>query len=773
MKWSLRAFALENGMVRTGLTILIIATVVCCATLFAQSPSAQEPADLKMELRSATGSNRFQLGEVIPVEVLISSSAPNRYLEPCKMFWEGCFGYPQCRFETRWSLDVTPGTGWTDIGWHGCGAMSGPTFEVKSSDLTMEPEKYAYTLTNRFRFDSPGMYTVRLSLTVGLDDETNQLRTRENPTAKHDSVSKMAEMVLEIVPAGDAWKTTALAQGMTAWTANPPPYVNPPSPEFLKYQQDKNTFCNLGTPEAAVAFVGLLSRGIDTRHCLDINPNKEAAQTEMRRLLVDPNVGVRAIYFGEYTKLMSSTEGAPGAGSAVSPQVANDVRDKLFASLPKKTPEAMIVSLETVLRNPMSGYWIRPGSEYDLREPYSPEVIAMTAANFDRLSKETQAALLDREWNHVRSSLMLPVVRREADKGNGQALLDWQELDPVPATSFMRAEVLRSAPRFSSLYIRLPDESLPAQEQQMATNFVALSTPRELIAEATLLHRFATRATLPGVLPFIDQHLAQWPCEVQIPVLAYLLKVSPDDARPRVEQVLKTTRPGYCPQGAFLSSLGFMQTNPVLEVLAVRQLEDRSPLADDAAEYLRKFGSAAMKPVVWEQLSRWHKKYVESGAELRMKNGASTQDDYPLYQLDSRLREAYVNAHGWTLSPEDVSNLSNVLGDKKTAEQLACTFSCGSQLSVGPEPGNYYVYGRVKDPVYPPANRVDYLTTTEPYQYQINQYGCRDLKDLEQKLLQFPAGSKFSFAHTGSGQDVGDWAAISALLRSHGYAVGN
>src|ERR1700678_396298 len=115
MKWSLRAFALENGMVRTGLTILIIATVVCCATLFAQSPSAQEPADLKMELRSATGSNRFQLGEVIPVEVLISSSAPNRYLEPCKMFWEGCFGYPQCRFETRWSLDVTPGTGWTDI----------------------------------------------------------------------------------------------------------------------------------------------------------------------------------------------------------------------------------------------------------------------------------------------------------------------------------------------------------------------------------------------------------------------------------------------------------------------------------------------------------------------------------------------------------------------------------------------------------------------------------------------------------------------------------
>jgi hypothetical protein len=46
-------------------------------------------------------SNRFQLGEVIPLEVLISSSTPNRYLEPCKMFWESCFGYPQCRYVTK------------------------------------------------------------------------------------------------------------------------------------------------------------------------------------------------------------------------------------------------------------------------------------------------------------------------------------------------------------------------------------------------------------------------------------------------------------------------------------------------------------------------------------------------------------------------------------------------------------------------------------------------------------------------------------------------
>jgi hypothetical protein len=81
-------------MLRTSLAALIFAAAFGCSPLFAQDSSAKEPVDLKVELRSATGSNRFQLGEVIPLEVLISSSTPNRYLEPCKMFWESCFGYP-------------------------------------------------------------------------------------------------------------------------------------------------------------------------------------------------------------------------------------------------------------------------------------------------------------------------------------------------------------------------------------------------------------------------------------------------------------------------------------------------------------------------------------------------------------------------------------------------------------------------------------------------------------------------------------------------------
>ena len=134
---------------------------------------------------------------------------------------------------------------------------------------------------------------------------------------------------------------------------------------------------------------------------------------------------------------------------------------------------------------------------------------------------------------------MLPVVRRRAQVGDGQALLRWADLDAAGATAFMRVEVMRPMPRFSSFYLRLPEASLPDQKKQIASNFIALTQPADLVRSATLLHRYATRSVLPIVMPFIDSKLDGWYCLVQLPVVAYPLKVAPEDAAPRVEQVLR------------------------------------------------------------------------------------------------------------------------------------------------------------------------------------------------------------------------------------------
>ena len=85
-----------------------------------------------------------------------------------------------------------------------------------------------------------------------------------------------------------------------------------PSPEYTHYQQEKDALCNLGTPEAALALAGLLSHGIDVTHCLKINSNKDVDKAEMRRLLVDPDVGVRPIFFAAYARLLSPGPAKPG-----------------------------------------------------------------------------------------------------------------------------------------------------------------------------------------------------------------------------------------------------------------------------------------------------------------------------------------------------------------------------------------------------------------------------------------------------------------------------
>ena len=52
-------------MIRSRFAYLSFAIAVCPPLLLGQQPVAKQPSDLQVLLRSATGSNRFQIGEVI------------------------------------------------------------------------------------------------------------------------------------------------------------------------------------------------------------------------------------------------------------------------------------------------------------------------------------------------------------------------------------------------------------------------------------------------------------------------------------------------------------------------------------------------------------------------------------------------------------------------------------------------------------------------------------------------------------------------------------
>jgi hypothetical protein len=745
-------------VIRSGVARLIFVTVLA-------SPLwAQGPADLQVQLRWGTGSDRFQIGEVIPLEVTFSSSAPNRYLAPCALFWEGSFGFPQCRFSTAWSFTITPDTGWVDLTKEfpsGVGTFSGPVFEVPSHDLSSEPETLPYVLTKRFRFDKPGEYHVSLSMQVGLDDETTAFRDPFHPsTVKPHSVPVTPEIVLQIVAASAEWESEIIRKGYAAYSAPAHGSTNPPSPGKPGYQKDTQALCNLGTPEAARVLARLLSQQhSEIQSCLDYTPSADAAIQEMQRLLVDPDFAVEPVFFSVLVRLLSRDAAKVYGASAIAPEPIDRERELLLSALPQKRGAGQVASLLTLLQWPVRAKGTAFESGYDL--PFSPAVIAEVAADFDRIPWYQQQWLLEDAWARVNSPLMLPLVRRLAEAGDGPALLRWIELEPATATEFVRKEVVRPVPRFSSFYLRLPDASVPGQEAQLAANFIALTRDQDLFRAATLLHRYATAAVLPVVLPFIDAKHAGWSCTIQYPVLAYLLKVSPTEAAPRLEELLQKTN--HEPwQTTFFTDIGFLEPSPVLEKLAMVEIEaGTQPLARDAIEYLQVHGTVAVKPFLWKQLVLWQEKLAASKARRLAKNSMTGNEEQADDVMVSELSNALISTQAWILSEEDTGKLEALLGAGSWASS-----------AVARTPGIYSIRGAVNSAQLA-HDRPEYMNPTERYRYSIFHYRCADIRTLKEKMLEFPAGSSFDFGSEFSAADSNELAAISEFAISHGYKITN
>ncbi len=763
--------------------------------------SAQDatPSDLRVDLRTATGATRFQVGEVIPIEVAYSSTTPNRYLEPCELFIIRTFGYPQCRFFSRWTFEVTPMDEVVDFEKDPeLMTHSGPTFEVPSHDLTQQPSVFSYPLTDRFRFDKPGEYRLRFSTQVGIDDETTQLVPQQN-TTQH-SVPIVRELIIHIDSADPTWEKSVIEEGVPAFSTAA--LRDAREPEFQKQENARRALCTLGSPEALRAMARLMASdppqyvrvchlgatGRDEcwerespvylqtciRHSRDTSP----AIDEMQKLLVAPDVAVKVNFFNSLVILLGEN-GVRRSLPILDAPIVDSERDKLFEALPKKQGAAFIPSLVTVLSSPPRTR--NSQAEFSYETTFSPEVIRVIAAHFDELPDDTRQRLLTYDWVRVRSPLMLPVVRRMAEAADGKALLRWLELDPQNASAFIRQEIVRPAPRFSSYYLRLPETELPAEEQKITDNFLALVTQYSqpygseytLTRSAALLHRYATAKILTKVLPAIDGNLLKWHCTVQFPVLAYLLKVSPKDAAPRVAGALAAVNHGECNTNTFLTSIGFLQPSPILERLALQQVElGKSPLARNGADYLRRYASSKAKPEVWKQLVRWSKFLKASGLEARRRTGNITPEENNQYYLWSDLIEAYVAAQAWILTPSEEEAVRKLIGQEQS-DSTACHFHCGDQLSVFAHKSQFAIYSRANDASNHVAAPLEYLNSPERLRYSVSQYSCANMKSLQEKLLQFPAGSEFTFAYEFTPRDREEIVEISDFLRQHGYKVAN
>ncbi len=405
---------------------MVKALLLWLAVLSPRIAFADEASGLSMDLRTTTGSNVFHIGEVIPIQVSVSSGKSHRYLAPCNLFWHPGFGFPRCYFATPWQFTITPAEGWQDRSADLIPLTEGgPEFDVPTRNLTREPITERETLSDLFRFSQPGEYKIRLTVEIALDDHKPPHQPGDGTRPKAVKVSR--ELLIKIVPVDAEWEQGVIRKGLEAFAARRQPELEP------EYREAAKAFCYLGTPNAAMALARLASQDRGVWKCLFRSPSVQTGVDEMQRLLAAPETPVSQNFFETLVGLLNRAKSPLSDMVMISQKIVDEQREVLFHALSRKQGSARIISLMTVLANPPRVLPIPAGIM-----PFQEPVIATLVANWNDLPEDFKARLLKELWLAVKSPLLLPILRSRAETGDQSALQRWMEMDPVGAAEFLK-----------------------------------------------------------------------------------------------------------------------------------------------------------------------------------------------------------------------------------------------------------------------------------------------------------------------------------------------
>jgi hypothetical protein len=552
------------------------------------------------------------------------------------------------------------------------------------------------------------------------------------------------ELQLTIVPAGKSWQESTLKKAVAALDAPKSANAKDISVEAKDRQAALKTLRYLGTVEATKELARRF-RGEDSQAdfiCmlgLVGSPYRDIALSEMQRLLSDPNHPVSSTFLYALNVLMRNPEQSREKSNEEEKRNREIIQSELLNAVSQKRGVALALTLNTVLE---------AGGFVDGKpKPVSNQIVSQIAAVFDQLPVEKQAQILESRWEMIKSPLFLPVLRKyalqfkdfsvpnEVNAYNslhlsGAALLRWYELEPDEARDVIIQEIMRPKPRYTARILGiLPDKTLPEVEQSLAENFAKQGDAYAAENLASLLHRYATDAVLPQVLPVVDKYVGRWACATQAPILAYLLRVNPDIARPRIEAAVAARGAGYSAcNRTLLVELAALQQDPVLEEIAARSLDDEDPeVAGNAATFLGKYGSPAAEEMLWRRLSLWNEKWRGREREFRYVPGEDNSNVWH-GNLGSNLILALATGKSWLADESRLRKLRQLAVGQDMQQQVDGMISGWGEKS----------------------HSIFHFPIGDERHFRVQQYDLNSLKALEEKLEQFPQDSSFIWSGSGS-----------------------
>jgi hypothetical protein len=701
---------------------------LCVPLVVVVMPLSAQQDQAALSLQTADGQSTFHIGERILLKLTFSSSNDTDYLIAPLVRGRG--GEFDCnRFE-----GVSPAVGWSDplemyfkqdLIWTGHG-WSWPPLK-KSKPV----EAWIY-LNEWIRFDQPGDYTIKVisSCVCKVNGHT--------PESLSDTIK------LRIVPATPQWqdeKFKSIQSNLDLFD-QPTPEVQPGESAQQQWNQRGELVGNavadlkyLTTP-AAIDEMTLRLRSEKYNFAdqfaiglMGLPPTmRETAIASMNRRIEEPDFPINQWFFSTLSFLHvtpgSDKESIRKQREAINPVIWTTI----FSAVAKKQPAARAETVQTLLQY-----------GHDTSAPEVKQRMAsLLKLSFLDLDSRSQIDDLRNEWDRLKSPEFLPVLQALARSPvtsvgafqiwaddrqmlKGLALKRWYELDPDGARREIVSQIGSASPTLAAQSIAfLPDEQFPQFEPIWAQALLGPANKLYEGALGSLLVRFGTGAATPQMIAKLNEKSDQ-PCAAHVLALAYLARFDPDLAR----QKLKQEFPGKC-SNQLLQSISQLATAPVLNDQAVENLNSTDPeTVGDALRYLTEYSRKEDEAPLWRLYEKWTSAH-EAKPELIDGQRDDWYATFDTWVFGEELGRALISGQGWFADPEFIARVLKRCIGKFMCEQLRED----ARRAVAPYSLDF------------PNTRTS-LNGIDDGPIAVAQYQASSLKLFEQKISQFPAGSKF------------------------------
>lgn len=576
---------------------------------------SQEASEVRLQLSFADGKSVFKTGETVPVKLAFTAEKGG-YIVNTHVDWADT---------TQDDVIISPDTGvnhWKSEHMRGAAYA---TDVASIAKLSGEPVIVEMPLTDFFRFDNPGKYSIKFvtrRVSFGsfgdiaykpITVTSNPIEFEIVPMTEDEEQEIVNRLSREFEAAGGWQEQTKIAERLADLTGD------------ASAREKVSLFLS---PKAASSgnIYGALRKGLFKSR------NRPLVISLLEAAFRDVNREVNHSLIHTLTELRFKS--TPPETGSVDPKPRNFFSapdpeyqrikqayiDELIESLPSRTAKSLTTTSIAILQN--------VPRENPQAEPLK-KVRAILLKEFDNLHILDREYLLRAFWKELRDPSLTPAIEKMLNDNSydpmyrmnvrGTTIERLIEVDKSRARPHVINE-LRDSQSLIDVEVlgKLDDKFLPAADDALFEQIRGLSgtdQPVFLRAKTLRAARFSTAKHYLALLDIYKLYADKWWADSRGALLGYLARHNDKEAVPLIEKELERTERGH--EFNLLIGLTRVSYSDGMNKILLRQLNGGDPETAGTAAYLiTKHGDKAGAEAVRARLKEWVNEWKDRRADL-------------------------------------------------------------------------------------------------------------------------------------------------------------